>query len=219
MRGRAGRAGRDTYGESFIVCREKELPEVRTLLSTAMPSVSSCLATSTGAAGLSRALLEVITIRLATSPFSIEEYFHSTLLYHLRADEELPKLLSDSLKELESLKLIQDEGDGFWSATKVGEATVAAGLSPTDGVFLEKELERCLRNFNLENDMQVIYCFTPIHGTNTPHDLRMMRWDVMRDEMEKFDEATMRAALFITVKPGLVNKRYLALPPSSHGSI
>ncbi|TGZ83491.1 P-loop containing nucleoside triphosphate hydrolase protein [Ascodesmis nigricans] len=207
MRGRAGRAGRDTFGETFVLTREKEFKEIKALLEAELPSVSSCLANENGAHGLSRALLEVIATCLANSPFSIDAYFRSTLLYYLHpTPPELPALLTVTLTTLSTQNLITEETSGHWVPTQLGTATVASGLSPTDGVFLSTELTNALQNFNLSTDLQITYQLTPIHGTNTPHDLRNMRWDLIRDTLESFDDADLKTATFITINPGLVNK-------------
>lgn len=52
MKGRAGRKGKDTVGESYLVCRKGDLVPVKTLMEAKMPSVESCLAGEEG--GLKR---------------------------------------------------------------------------------------------------------------------------------------------------------------------
>lgn len=61
MVGRAGRKGIDVRGESVLLCKSKDLPKVRHLLSCGMPRVTSCLLTQSGTpeSSLRRALLEV----------------------------------------------------------------------------------------------------------------------------------------------------------------
>ncbi|KAI5804542.1 P-loop containing nucleoside triphosphate hydrolase protein [Geopyxis carbonaria] len=209
MRGRAGRKGKDTFGESYVCCRKQDISEVEKLLSAEMPAVSSCLVNDNGSLGLTRALLEIISTRLAQSPLSIDEYFKSTLLFHTHPEQkDLPDLLNKALQKLSDLALIQDDGDGYWSATKMGNATVAAGFAPEDGVFLHQELSRALQNFNLETDMHIIYQFTPIHGTSANHGLKI-DWKFLRDQVEVLDEASFKAATFIGVNPGFLNKMAL----------
>lgn len=52
MKGRAGRKGKDTVGESFLVCRKSDIVAVKALMEAKMPSVESCLAGEEG--GLKR---------------------------------------------------------------------------------------------------------------------------------------------------------------------
>jgi replicative superfamily II helicase len=206
MRGRAGRKGRDTYGESFVVCRKDDLQAVEKLLTADMPIVSSCLASNNNTHGLCRALLEIISTSLATSPYSIEDYFKSTLLHHTHpVPSSLPELLNSSLASLQSSGLIEDAGCGYWVATKMGTATVRAGFAPDDGVFMYDELSRALQQFNLETDMHIVYEFTPIHGTGAQHGLKI-DWKLMRDEIERLDEPSLRAATFVGVDPAYIHK-------------
>lgn len=43
MRGRAGRKGKDEYGESFLCCKKADLEEVMQLVEADLPSVQSSL--------------------------------------------------------------------------------------------------------------------------------------------------------------------------------
>jgi len=206
MRGRAGRKGRDTHGESYVCCRKEDLPTVEKLLNEGLPSVSSCLISSDNTStGLSRALLEIISTRLATSLNSIEEYFNSTLLQHTHhTPSDLPTLLKDCLDVLLSSKLLQAPTvDGDWLATRVGHATVVAGFTPADGLFMSTELSRALAHFNLETDMHIVYHFTPIHASTSSVSID---WKLLRDELERLDEPSLSAATFCGVNPAFIHK-------------
>lgn len=100
--------------------------------------------------------------------------------------------------------ITEDTHTGYFEATKIGDATVASGFGPDEGVFLHQELSRALRNFNLECDMHIVYQFTPIHSANTR--AVDIDWKVMRDEVERLDERALRAATFVGVNPGFVNR-------------
>ncbi|KAI5852311.1 P-loop containing nucleoside triphosphate hydrolase protein [Tricharina praecox] len=206
MRGRAGRKGRDTRGESYVCCRREDLPTIEKLLNESLPSVSSCLISSENtSSGLSRALLEIISTRLATSLDSIEEYFNSTLLQHTHHTlSDLPTLLKDCLETLHASTLLQDPtADGEWSATRTGHATVVAGFTPSDGLFMSTELTRALAHFNLETDMHIVYHFTPIHASTSSVSID---WKLLRDELERLDEPSLRAATFCGVNPAFIHK-------------
>lgn len=97
-----------------------------------------------------------------------------------------------------------DGPTGYFEATKIGNATVASGFSPDEGVFLHQELGRALMNFNLESDMHIVYQFTPIHSASTQS--VEIDWKIMRDEVERLDEGGLRAATFVGVSPGFVNR-------------
>lgn len=202
MRGRAGRKGKDTVGESYICCRKEDLSIVTELMSAELPHVTSSLGTNDH--GLTRALLEIISTRLATSTSAIDLYFQSTLFCHVHpSPPELPALLEAALSTLKTSNLVTSSSSGTWAATKCGLATVAAGLSPPDGLFLHAELGAALRSFNLETDMHIIYQFTTIHSTTQPFDLD---WKHLRDEFERLDEPSLRAAGAIGLKPAFIHR-------------
>ncbi|KAL0632288.1 hypothetical protein Q9L58_008851 [Maublancomyces gigas] len=205
MKGRAGRKGKDTVGESFLVCRKSDIVAVKALMEAKMPSVESCLAGEEG--GLKRALLEGIATKLATSADSLDDYIRATLLFHTTADPAvtLRPIIAAALEYLKVQNLItEDTHTGYFEATKIGNATVASGFGPDEGVFLHQELSRALRNFNLECDMHIVYQFTPIHSSSTQ--AVEIDWKVMRDEVEHLDEHALRAATFVGVNPGFVNR-------------
>lgn len=43
MKGRAGRKGKDTVGESYLVCRRDDFAVAKQVMEAKMPSVKSCL--------------------------------------------------------------------------------------------------------------------------------------------------------------------------------
>lgn len=216
MRGRAGRAGKDTFGESYLCCRKEDLPAVQELLDADMPAVTSCLAVETeeSSHGLARALLEIIATRLATSSYSINDYFEHTLLQHTHpAPSALPGLLSTALDSLKSMGLIEDGTAGFMAATVMGKATVAAGFPPEEGVFLHGELSRALQNFNLETDLHIVYLFTPTHATQYAE----VDWPYLRTCIERLPDADVRTLAFVGISPAFVNRQAqgVSAPPTA----
>ncbi|KAF7258152.1 hypothetical protein EG68_04138 [Paragonimus skrjabini miyazakii] len=84
MAGRAGRKGLDTSGQSILLCKPRDLPRVRQLISAGMPPVRSCLIDSHGGASsessLKRALLEVIANGFIETVTDARLYLSSTLM-------------------------------------------------------------------------------------------------------------------------------------------
>jgi replicative superfamily II helicase len=201
MRGRAGRKGKDTAGETFILVREEDVGPLTKLLTQPLPIVKSALLAS-DTTRLSRAILEVIAIHLATSPGNILDFLCSTLLYQTQPESTSETLLDQILSELTSQKLIQPDEFGYYTPTTLGRATVTAGLTPSDGLFLHTELSLALRAFNLETDLHICYHFTPLHLTSAlnidPLHLRKM--------LESLDEPSLRAALFCGVQPSSISR-------------
>ncbi|KAJ3340685.1 hypothetical protein HDU93_006542 [Gonapodya sp. JEL0774] len=79
MKGRAGRKGKDTKGESVIMCKQNQLDDVRTLLASKLQPITSCL--THDMKGMKRALMEVIATRMVKTESDVIDYLECTLLY------------------------------------------------------------------------------------------------------------------------------------------
>ena len=80
MKGRAGRKGKDSHGESYLCYHKKDEERVLNMVNGEMPSISSYLERETK--GFERALLEAVAANLASSHTAIETYATWTLCYH-----------------------------------------------------------------------------------------------------------------------------------------
>jgi DNA polymerase theta len=79
MRGRAGRAGIDTHGESFLLVLQKSTERKLAALMHAEPAaVESCLTQEK--CGMKRAMLEVVATGAVISPSDVDRYIKCTLL-------------------------------------------------------------------------------------------------------------------------------------------
>lgn len=245
MRGRAGRKGKDELGETYLCCRSTDVDDVVDLMHAELPHVSSCLAgddadendvankkakkeeteatttnakTKTNKRRLQRALLEVIAVRLATSPESLQAYVRKTMLFHALAgeadgyseipveDQELPARLSDdvesSLEALQATGFVEiDEFDNY-QPTRLGKAVVASALDPADAIFIHGELQRALQAFVLDGEMHVLYTFTPVHDAGGGS----VDWRRFWNEMEGLDESGLRVLRFLGLKPSIISK-------------
>ena len=134
MRGRAGRKGKDEIGESYLCCQNADLEEVAHLLEADLPMVESSLTPEKR--GIKRALLEVITVKLATHLSAIQEYVQKTLLYHSMDHVLLDTMVSKTLDELVESGLVTVDSFGNFEATLLSEATINSSLTPEDGIFL-----------------------------------------------------------------------------------
>lgn len=210
MRGRAGRKGKDEIGESYLCCQKADLEEVAQLLEADLPMVESSLTPEKR--GIKRALLEVITVRLATHMAAIREYVQKTLLYHTMDRALLDKMVSSTLEELIESGLVTVDNFDSYEATLLSQATVASYLTPEDGIFLHGELRRALRAFVMDGEMHIFYTFTPLYSSQTD-----INWPVFRREMESLDESGLRVLEFVGVNPGFVNRMYSI--PNSPSSI
>ena len=199
MRGRAGRKGKDEIGESYLCCQKADLEEVAQLLEADLPMVESSLIPEKR--GMKRALLEVITVRLATHTAAIQEYVQKTLLYYTMDRILLDTMVSQTLEELIESGLVTMDNFGSYEATLLSQATVASYLSPEDGIFLHGELRQALRAFVMDGEMHLFYTFTPLNNSQTD-----INWPIFRREIESLDESGLRVLEFVGVNPGLVNR-------------
>ncbi|KAI9770267.1 MAG: hypothetical protein M1840_003425 [Geoglossum simile] len=205
MRGRAGRKGKDEIGETYLCCRVDDVEEVAQLMEADIPAVQSCL--TPGRRGIKRALLEVITTRLATSWEGIDDYIKRTLLYHSTGSADRPALLSlteESLASLTSDSLISKDACGSYEATRLGNAIVAACVTHEDGIFIYEEIGRALQAFVMDGEMHIFYMFTPIQTTGAG--VIDINWRVFRNEMDSLDDSGVRVSTCVGVKGSFVNK-------------
>ncbi|KAJ5032664.1 uncharacterized protein L3040_009259 [Drepanopeziza brunnea f. sp. 'multigermtubi'] len=198
MRGRAGRKGKDEIGETYLCCQKSDLEDVAELIEAELPSVESCLLPDKK--GIKRALLEIIATNMATSDESVDDYMRKTLLYHSIDHKELATLVETTIKELEEDQLLHRTDSGY-EASLLGQAIVSSSLTPEDGLFVHKELQKALQAFVMDGEMHVLYSFTPVQSAQTS-----INWQKFRKEMEFFDESNMRALEFVGLKPSIINK-------------
>lgn len=151
--------------------------------------------------GIKRALLEVVTIRLATQMAAIQEYVQRTLLYHTRDRTHLNDMVAMTLEELITSGLVTLDYLGSYEATPLSQATVASHLTLEDGIFLHGELRRALRAFVMDGEMHIFYTFTPVYSSGVD-----VNWPIYRREMESLDKGGLRVLEFVGVNSGLGNR-------------
>ncbi|KAI2800730.1 hypothetical protein BLOT_012302, partial [Blomia tropicalis] len=168
MIGRAGRKGIDQLGESFIFCKEKEYQRtIDSLIRSQLAPIRSCLWKINGidqqismGESMKRALLEVIANGTATEYDHLAQYIRSTFLPELVTnldsfvEEIVTYLIENQLLYRKESKLI---------ISPLGKAIVASGVSPEEGRFIMKELEKARRKLSLINDLHLIYQLTPTY--------------------------------------------------------
>ena len=149
-----------------------------------------------------RALLEVITVRLATHPIAIQEYVRRTLLFHTMEAQDLDSMVEKAINQLIADGFIEVDNSGSYQATQLSRAVVSSYMTPEDGLLIHGELQRALQAFVMDGELHVFYLFTPIHLNG----MTEIDWQIFRREMENLDDSGMRVLRLIGVKPGLVNK-------------
>lgn len=146
-------------------------------------------------------MLEVITIRLATSQESILEYFSNSFLFHTREPALFSESLEDGIKELEAMGLVTRDSLSSLAPTRLGKAIVASAIDPDDGLFVHQELSRALKAFVMDGDMHLLYTLTPVQDFGVT-----VNWQIFLNEMECLDDSGLRVLRFLGIKPTTIVK-------------
>ncbi|XP_030556308.1 DNA polymerase theta [Drosophila novamexicana] len=209
MIGRAGRTGRDTLGESILICSESNARIGRELVTAQLKPIRSCLDLD-GSTHLKRALLEVISSGVASTRQDIDSFFNCTLLSaqkegELKEDhnpEAAADYISDALDfliEYEFIRLQTDEETETenYMATRLGAACLASSMPPTDGLILFAELQKSRRCFVLESELHAVYLVTPY---SVCYQLQEVDWLLYLDMWEKLSPAMKKVGELVGVK-------------------
>lgn len=107
MKGRAGRKGKDTMGESILLCTSQEAKRVRELVVADLEPVKSCLTSERK--GMKRALLEVIVNGVVSTDEDVKNYIESTLLFSQQGshDEVVQGTVDSALEFLKNGDFIE----------------------------------------------------------------------------------------------------------------
>ena len=147
-------------------------------------------------------MLEVIAVRLANHSDAVQDYIRRTLLYHTVDPSTLNEMVEATIEELLTIGFISIDDTKTYIATQLGQAVVAASLTPEDGVFVYGELQRALRAFVMDGEMHIFYTFTPVQSSG----LTDINWPIFRKEMEGLNESGLRVLEFVGVNPAFVNR-------------
>ncbi|XP_046614510.1 DNA polymerase theta [Neodiprion virginianus] len=164
MIGRAGRMGKDTAGESILICKPNEKKAAESLLSAPLDPVESCLE---GSGPLIRALLEAVASEVACTPVDINLYGRC-MLASFNPENNVGTHTKEAMDYLTTHEFITvqetKEKEQRWVATALGKACLASSVSPGEGLFLFEELQRARKCFVLETELHIIYLVTPFNS-------------------------------------------------------
>ena len=212
MVGRAGRAGFDTAGESFLV-GGMGIPDAKLydLMNKGIEPISSGL--EPGKNDLHRAMLEVIASGCVSSPAQVGEYIQSTLLYQLvLGDEERTRgVMYQGEKALGRLheegfvRWVAESDAGRavwkWKPTNTGIAVHSSGLPPDVCRDIVGDLEKAQKAFVLDSDLHLIYLCVPLNE-DSPID-----WNRLAFLLKKMDATSCSISDKVGVNLGLVNNQ------------
>ncbi|XP_014286733.2 DNA polymerase theta isoform X2 [Halyomorpha halys] len=161
MIGRAGRMGKDTAGESYVICTESEKGWGKQLLTSELPPVESCLGKGNLSNSLKRALLEVTACGMVSTVTEMEEYTKCTLLAASASEEKISKAISSCTNYLQENEFIKLNLDGNILPSSLAEACLGASVPPDQALYLLRELHKARQCFVLDSDLHAIYQVTP----------------------------------------------------------
>ncbi|KAL0882195.1 hypothetical protein ABMA27_000739 [Loxostege sticticalis] len=193
MIGRAGRMGKDTKGESILVCTESEKKIGFDLMMGALDPVKSCIESEDK---FMRAVLEMIASQVVCTKAELDLYSQCTLLFIQQEDVKSQNvLLENTLKELKNFELVRiqkDEDEIRYVATPLGKACLSSSMAPNDGLSLFCELQKARQCLVLETDLHLIYLVTPYSVSNQWGEIDWLHlltlWESLTKAMKRVGE-------------------------------
>jgi hypothetical protein len=173
MCGRAGRAGHDKIGESFLIVEQRDMKKAKDLLVEPLKKCTSALCADK--IGLSRAVLEVIAAEIVATSNDVELWLKCTLFYEQCGQtsegyEKVHQTCKDALEYLEKKGFIKWHGGNLqrFSPSPFGTATFLSSLPPRDAMIVAKDLNQARRCFILSSPLHLLYQVTPVTGNPDP---------------------------------------------------
>lgn len=193
MIGRAGRMGKDTRGESILICTQAEKHIGFELMMGSLEPVKSCIENEDK---YMRAVLEMIASQVLCTREELELYARCTLLHAQQVGTVSQNiLLENTLQELRNFELVRIQNDGDekrYVATPLGKACLSSSMAPHDGLSLFCELQKARQCLVLETDLHLIYLVTPYSVSSQWGDLDWLHlltlWESLTKAMKKVGE-------------------------------
>ena len=194
MCGRAGRAGKDTHGESFLICEQRDRRRAEELMQSPLAPLQSCL--KSNQAVVERALVEVIGAGVVTLPEDVKNWLECTLLFHQSNWDEIHRIAKNALDYLEKNRFTQWTKDSRFVPTLLGSATFCSSLPPQSAIWVAGELTIARQNFVLDTDLHLIYQVTPVNEGPEP------KWDMYPDLLARLSAKEKKVAKLIGIDEG-----------------
>lgn len=194
MIGRAGRMGRDSSGESLLICQKNDYAIAKELMSAKLPPIESCLE---GSGRLKRAILEIIASEVASAPSDIAIFAASTLL---AANSDMSSPIEDTIEFLIENEFVRlqmlDVGSSKYFPTPLGKACLSSSMPPEEGLLLFAELQKARQCFVLDTELHIIYLVTPYSVCNQ---LPTIDWISYLEMWEKLSASMKRVGELVGV--------------------
>ena len=168
----AGRAGRRSAGEVFIIETPERLPFALSLLNSTIPPVTSAL--TRDQRGIDRVLLEAITLGILTTITDMMRYIRISLLSFCVSEDELRRIVLESvgyLQEFQIIRVFQPvSGDSalLLRPSRLGRAISSSLLPIEESVLLYRDLFVHQTHVMLSSPLFLVYLITPTFAAPFP---------------------------------------------------
>ena len=169
----AGRAGRRSAGEVFVIESQERFQFAISLLNATIPPVKSAL---TGdQRGIDRVLLEAITLGIVSTIDDMMRYLHISMLSLCVSEAELRRIVLESVGYLQEFQIIH----GFASPSgvllrpsRLGRAISSSLLPIEESILLYRDLFLHQTHIMLNTYLFLVYFITPTFVVPYP------RWSI-----------------------------------------
>uniref|UniRef100_F6PXA9 Helicase POLQ-like n=1 Tax=Ciona intestinalis TaxID=7719 RepID=F6PXA9_CIOIN len=208
MIGRAGRAGIDTKGESFlIVSKPQDQVKVVDLIGGPVETCISSLMYDSGK-GFRTLLLNLIGLKIITKTSDVLNFFSKTFFSTQIStiQEKKPHLLetastTEHLLSVNMIRMDESTNDGSFQVTKLGNATFKSSIDYDISNQLYDDLKNGLQGLVLENYLHLLYLVTPYDTMVSPD------WMVYLNEINRLEPGELAAATVIGIEECYITMR------------
>ena len=172
MVGRAGRAGLDTHGESFLLVKQHQTRLVPDIVTAPVEKCVSCLESASQGKLLASLILNSVHLGLVSSPSQVSRLLALSLFSLQRPGTAVSALLTQSLQYLLDSAFLRSEQetastqqtverDTGLVITKLGRACVAGNIDLAWAGRLYRDLELARPSLHLDTSLHLLYLVTP----------------------------------------------------------
>ena len=168
----AGRAGRRSAGEVFIIETPERFPFALSLLTSTIPPVTSAL--TRDQRGIDRVLLEAITLGILTTIAEMMRYMRISLLSFCVSEDELRRIVLESvgyLQEFQIIRVLQPMSGAsalLLRPSRLGRAISSSLLPIEESVLLYRDLFVHQTHVMLSSPLFLVYLITPTFAAPSP---------------------------------------------------